>query len=103
MGENAQQAIPRPAVAWPSMCAVPAMAVDFLDQQCGIATGRASPSQRSGLGRPRAGFDVSGTRSTREIAVLLLDQLQQGTPALALWRFRLLRSFRRLVGQHRIA
>src|SRR5437879_6555368 len=37
MGKNAQQAIPRPAVAL-AVHAVPATVVDFPDQQCGIAT-----------------------------------------------------------------
>jgi len=38
MGENAQQTSGGPPKPWLSMCAVPAMGVDFIDQQCGIAT-----------------------------------------------------------------
>jgi hypothetical protein len=85
------------------MRAIPAMGVDFLDQQSGIATARASaaiPMQRIAADR-WAGFGVCG--NTMKPASLF-DQLQQGAPAPALWRFWLMRCFRReLLPRHRIA
>src|SRR6184192_3654192 len=73
----------------------PAIAGDFLDQQCGIAPAQAGSAAATLRIVEAAGWIGLG---------LLFHQLQQGTPALGLRRFRLLRSFRRrLVRQHRIA
>jgi len=67
MGKNAQQTIPRPAQPRPPKCAVPAMVVDFLDQQCGIATawaGTAVPALRIGptVGPDSAYAEYDGNR-----------------------------------------
>src|SRR5207237_8151291 len=69
-----------------------AIAGDFLDQQCGIA-----PAQAGSAAATRRIVEAAGWIGLG----LLFHQLQQGTPALGLRRFRLLRSFRRrLVRQH---
>jgi len=77
----------------PKSAIAPAIVGDFLDQQCGIAPARAG--------------SAAATLSIGEAAgwiELLFHQPQQGTPALGLRRFHLLRSFRRrLIRQHRIA
>src|SRR6266446_10897967 len=77
----------------PKSAIAPAMVGDFLDQQCGIAPARAGSAAATPWIGEAAGW-----------IGLLFHQLQQGTPALGLLRFRLLRSFRRgLIRQHRIA
>jgi hypothetical protein len=84
----------RPDVADARKSAIaPAMAGDFVDQQCGIAPARA--------GSAGATLWMGEAAGWRE---LLFHQLQEGTAALGLLRFRLRRSFRRrLIRQHRIA
>jgi len=73
----------------------PAIAGDFLDQQCGIAPAQAGSAAATLRIGEAAGWIGLG---------LLFHQPQQGTPALGLRRFHLLRSFRRrLIRQHRIA
>jgi hypothetical protein len=85
----------RPDVADARKSAIaPAIAGDFLDQQYGIAPARAGSAAATLRIGEAAGWIGLG---------LLFHQLQQGTPALGLRRFRLLRSFRRLIRQHRIA
>jgi hypothetical protein len=84
----------RPDVAdAPKSAIAPAIVGDFLDQQCGIAPARAdSAAATRWIGEAAGWID------------LLFHQPQQGTPALDLRRFRLLRSFRRcLIRQHSIA
>jgi len=82
----------RPDVAdGPKSAIVLASAGDLLDQQCGIAqAGAGSAAATLWIGVGWIG--------------LLFHQLQQGTPALGVLRFGLLRSVRRrLIRQHRIA
>jgi hypothetical protein len=75
----------------PKSAIAPAIAGHLLDQQCGIVQVRAG----SAAATLWIGFGWIG---------LLFHQLQQGTPALGMLRFGLLRSVRRrLIRQHRIA
>jgi hypothetical protein len=78
----------------PKSAIAPAIAGDFLDQQYGIAPARAGSAAATLRIGEAAGWIGLG---------LLFHQLQQGTPALGLRRFRLLQSFRRLIRQYRIA
>jgi hypothetical protein len=76
----------------PKSAIAPAIAGHLPDQQCGIAPGSGGQRRQNiWTGEPRW-------------IGLLFHQLQQGTPALGVLRFGLLRSVRRrLIRQHRIA
>jgi hypothetical protein len=84
----------RPDVAdAPKSAIAPAIAGHPLDQQCGIALARAAALPQR-----------YGSEGRALWIGLLFHQLQQGTPALGVLRFGLLRCFHQpLIRQHRIA
>jgi hypothetical protein len=103
MAKNAQQTSRGP---------VPTLAVDARDTGDGRGFSRStnrhcdslSERRRPNAARQIAGPDSAYAENTMKPASLF-DQLQKGAPAPALWRFWLMRCFRRqeLLPRHRIA